>query len=205
MLSAIEKDRERLLEDEQAKRTRLEDAVEKRTEALQVLNIKLKELATRDSLTGILNRGSFFEIAQHLLALCQRKKSPASFVLMDLDQFKMINDTYGHFIGDKVLIHFTETIQKFLRKSDIIGRVGGEEFAIFLPDMGIDETFQLADKIRKEIADSTLELDGKTATYTVSLGLGSSEPKDHSIDELFKRADLKLYEAKDKGRNRVEK
>jgi diguanylate cyclase (GGDEF)-like protein len=124
---------------------------------------------------------------------------------MDLDQFKMINDTYGHFIGDKVLIHFTETIQKFLRKSDIIGRVGGEEFAIFLPDMGIDETFQLADKIRKEIADSTLELDGKTATYTVSLGLGSSEPKDHSIDELFKRADLKLYEAKDKGRNRVEK
>ncbi|MDE8601752.1 GGDEF domain-containing protein [Marinomonas sp. RSW2] len=205
MLSTLEMDREQLLENEQAKRNWLEDAVAKRTEDLQVLNKKLEELATRDSLTGILNRGSFFEMAQHLLILSQRQKSPASFLLIDLDNFKRVNDTYGHFVGDKVLIHFTQTIQKSLRKSDLIGRVGGEEFAIFLPDTGNDDAFQLAEKLRKIISHSVLEVDGNVVAYTVSLGVESSEPKDHLIDELFKRADLKLYGAKDKGRDRVEK
>lgn len=82
---------------------------------------------------------------------------------------------------------------------------GGEEFAIFLPDTGNDDAFQLAEKLRKIISHSVLEVDGKTVAYTVSLGVESSEPKDHLIDELFKRADLKLYGAKDKGRDRVEK
>jgi diguanylate cyclase (GGDEF)-like protein len=204
MLSAMQRDRERLLEDEQAKRHWLEDAVAKRTAALQISNEKLKELATRDSLTGALNRGSFFGTAQHLLVLSQRQKSPASFVVMDLDYFKIINDTYGHFVGDQVLIHFIYTIQNLLRKSDLIGRIGGEEFAIFLPDTGIDEAFLLADKIRKAIGNSTFEVEGKAVSYTVSLGVDSSNTKDDSIDELFKRADLKLYEAKDKGRDRVE-
>ncbi|WP_340679130.1 diguanylate cyclase [Paraglaciecola sp.] len=205
MLTAMQRDRQRLLDDEQAKRIWLEDAVAKRTEELQTLNEKLKDLATRDSLTGILNRGSFFETAQHLLVLAQRQKSPASFVLMDLDHFKIVNDTYGHFVGDKVLIHFTHTIGTFLRKSDLFGRLGGEEFALFLPDTGIDEAFLLADKIRKTIGDSMLQVDGKTITYTVSLGLESSMAQYDSINELFKRADMKLYGAKDKGRDRVEK
>ena len=205
MLSAIEKDRKLLLEDEQAKRNWLEKAVTKRTEALQILNEKLKVLATGDSLTDTLNRGSFFEAAQHLLDLSHRQKSPASFLFMDLDHFKIVNDTYGHYIGDKVLIHFTTTLQKFLRKSDLIGRVGGEEFAIFLSDTGIDDAFLIADKIRKEIGSSILDIDGKKITYTVSLGIVSTEPKDHLIQDLFKRADLKLYGAKDKGRDRVEK
>lgn len=205
MLSAMEKDRERLLEDEQAKRNWLEKAVTKRTKDLQILNDKLKVLATRDSLTGVLNRGSFFEAAQHLLDLSHRQKLPASFVLMDLDHFKIVNDTYGHYIGDEVLIHFTTTLQKFLRKSDLIGRVGGEEFAIFLSDTRIDDAFLIADKIRKAIGRSILDIDGKKITYTVSLGIESTEPKDHLIQDLFKRADLKLYGAKDKGRDRVEK
>ena len=204
MLSSMATDRKRLLDNEQAKRNWLEDAVVKRTEDLQVLNEKLKELAKRDSLTGILNRGSFFETGQHLLVLSQRQKSPASFILMDLDYFKLVNDTYGHFVGDKVLIHFTQTLQKFLRKSDLLGRVGGEEFAIFLPDTGMEGAFQLADKICKVISNAVLEVDGKTVTYTVSLGIASTEPEDQLIGELFKRADLKLYGAKDKGRNRVE-
>lgn len=204
MLTAMENDRKQLLEDEQAKRAWLEDAVAKRTEALEISNEKLKELATRDSLTGALNRGSFFETAQHLLILAQRKQSTASFILMDLDLFKEINDTHGHFAGDQVLIHFAHTIESLLRKSDLVGRVGGEEFAIFLSDTGIDDAFQLADKIRKIISSSTLNIDGKEVNYTVSLGVDSSHPEDQSIDILFKRADLKLYGAKDKGRNRVE-
>jgi diguanylate cyclase (GGDEF)-like protein len=204
MLSAMEIDRKRLMEDEQAKRDWLEDAVAKRTQELQKLNEKLVELATIDSLTGILNRGSFFDTAQHLLLLSQRQKSSASFILMDLDFFKTINDTHGHFIGDKVLIHFTDTIITFLRKSDLFGRVGGEEFGIFLPDTDMNGAFQLADKIRKAIGNSTVEVEGSTVTYTVSLGVESSQPDDHSIDELFKRADVKLYSAKGKGRDRVE-
>ena len=205
MLAAIESDHEQLLKDEKAKREWLELAVAKRTEALQISNDKLKELATKDSLTGILNRGGFFQTAQHLLMLSQRQKSAASFILMDLDYFKNINDTYGHFVGDKVLINFTQIIQSFLRKSDLIGRVGGEEFAIFLSDTGIDGAFQLADKIRKAIGSSPLEVEGEIVSYTVSLGVDSSQEKDYSIDQLYKRADLKLYGAKDKGRNRVEK
>ena len=205
MLSSMERDRKRLLEDEQSKRDNLEHAVAQRTKELQVLNEKLKDLPARDSLTGVLNRGSFFETAQHLLILSQRQKSTASFVLMDLDHFKIVNDTYGHFIGDKVLIHFTKTIHDFLRKSDLFGRVGGEEFAIFLPDTGSDVAFKLAEKIRKVISDSTLEIDGIAVNYTVSLGIESSDPTDASIIELFKRADVKLYGAKDKGRDHVER
>jgi diguanylate cyclase (GGDEF)-like protein len=205
MLSSIKKDREQLLEDEQSKRNWLEDAVEKRTKALQFSNEKLKDLATKDSLTDTLNRGSFFQTAQHLLVLSQRQHSIVSFILMDLDHFKIINDTFGHYTGDKVLIHFTHTIKNLLRQSDLVGRVGGEEFAIFLSDTGIDDAFQLAEKIRKAVSNSTLEIDGKVITYSVSLGVDSSQAMDHSIDQLFKRADLKLYSAKDKGRDRVEK
>lgn len=205
MLSAMEIDRDKLLEDEQSKRVWLEEAVARRTEELQLLNEKLKSMATTDSLTGVLNRGSFFETAQHLLDLSQRQKSTASFVLMDLDHFKMINDTYGHFIGDKVLKHFADTMLSRLRKSDLVGRIGGEEFALFLPDTGIDDAFNLADKIRKAISGSSLQIDGKVVTYTVSLGVDSSQENDKKVDALFKRADLKLYGAKDKGRDRVEK
>jgi len=205
MLGTMSADRQRLLEDEQAKRDWLEEAVAKRTADLQVLNDKLKHLATRDSLTDVLNRGSFFDSAQQQLELSQRQKSTVSFILMDLDFFKRINDTYGHFVGDKVLIHFTQTLQSFLRQSDLLGRVGGEEFAIFLPDTGLDNAFQLADRIRQAISDSVLDVEGKSVTYTVSLGIESSKPEDKLIDDLFKRADLKLYGAKDKGRDRVEK
>jgi diguanylate cyclase len=205
MLSSMERDRSRLLDDEQAKRNWLEKAVAMRTEELQISNEKLKELATKDSLTGALNRGSFFDAAQHLLTLTQRQRTPASFVLMDLDHFKVINDSYGHFIGDQVIIHCIHTIQATLRKSDLVGRVGGEEFALFLPGTGLDEAFRLADKIREIINKSKLEVDGKTVTYTVSLGVDSSETTDLLISEIFKRADLKLYDAKNKGRNRVEK
>jgi diguanylate cyclase (GGDEF)-like protein len=205
MLSAIEQNRDRLLEDEKAKRSWLEDAVAKRTEELQILNKKLENLAKNDSLTGILNRGSFFDAARHLLILCKRQKSPASFILMDLDNFKMVNDTYGHFSGDKVLVHFAHTIHTFLRESDLFGRLGGEEFGIFLSDTGMDNAFHLADKLREAISQSTVEVDGKTITYTVSIGIESSELNDGSIDELFKRADLKLYGAKEKGRDYVER
>lgn len=110
-----------------------------------------------------------------------------SFVLMDLDRFKAINDEHGHFIGDKVLIHFAHTIQTFLRKSDLFGRIGGEEFAIFLPDTDIDGAFQLADKLRDAIAGSSLEIDGKTITYTVSLGVSSSAAKDTRTSRTGKK------------------
>jgi len=204
MLSVMEKDRERLLEDEQEKRIWLEEAVTKRTIDLQVANEKLKELAAKDSLTGALSRGFFYESAQNLLNLSQRKKSHTSFVLMDLDHFKMVNDTYGHSVGDIVLIHFASTVQALLRSSDLFGRVGGEEFALFLADTDVKGAFHLTEKLRVAIGSSALEVDGKIIKYTVSQGIASAEPKDKSVDELFKRADLKLYKAKEGGRNCVQ-
>lgn len=205
MLASMEKDRNRLLESEKSKRNKLEEAVAERTEELQFLNKKLKDLAARDSLTGILNRGSFFETAQHFLTLSMRQKSHASFVLMDLDHFKKVNDTYGHFIGDKVLVHFAETVKNSLRKSDLFGRVGGEEFALFLSDTGIDNAYLIAEKIRNIIETSTLEVDGVTLHYTVSIGVDAAESDDSAITDLFKRADVKLYRAKERGRNHVER
>lgn len=174
MLNDIEKDIKQLLENQQAKRNWLEQAVAKRKQDLEILNEKLKNLARKDYLTGILNRGSFFETAQHLHVLCQRQKSPVSFMLMDLDNFKMVNDNYGYFIGDKVLKHFTQTIQDYLRKFDVLGRVGREEFALLLADTGIDDAYQLADKLRKAISHSTFEVDGKTISYIMSIGIESS-------------------------------
>lgn len=204
MLSVMARDRARLLEDEKSKRDWLEQAVIKRTKELEILNEKLKNLAAKDSLTGIFNRGSFFGSAEHLLDLSKRQKTTASFVVMDIDYFKMINDTYGHYIGDKVLIDFTRMISSLLRKSDVFGRIGGEEFAVLLPDTGIEGAVQIANKLRKTVGESSIVVEGKTITYTLSLGVASSGPDDNSIDELFKRADLKLYEAKRKGRDRVE-
>jgi len=204
MLSRMGKDRQRLINQEKSKREWLEKAVAERTAELQVLNEQLKDVAAKDSLTGVLNRGHFFETAQHLFLLSQRQHSPASFILMDLDHFKLINDKYGHFVGDHVLIHFTQTIQGLLRKSDLIGRVGGEEFALFLPNAGIDEAYEIAKKIGQAIKTSTVEIDGKKVTHTVSQGVEAVGPDDHSVAELFKRADVKLYQAKNKGRDCVE-
>ncbi len=204
MLTSMEKDRQRLLNDEKSKREWLEKAVTERTTELQILNEQLKDVAAKDSLTGVLNRGNFFETAQRLFLLSQRQHSPASFILMDLDHFKRINDEYGHFIGDHVLIHFIQTIQGLLRKSDLLGRVGGEEFALFLSNADKDEAYVIANKIRRSIKASTVEIDGQKVTYTVSLGIESMGPEDRSIDQLYKRADVKLYQAKDKGRDCVE-
>lgn len=204
MLCSMENGRKKLLQDEQGKRAWLEDAVAKRTEELQVLNDKLRELAAYDSLTGVLNRGNFFETARDWLDQQQSQKAAASFILMDLDYFKFINDTYGHFAGDQVLVHFTRAVQSLLRNGDLLGRLGGEEFALFLPDTAIDEAVKLADRLRQSIGEARLDVDGQSITYTVSLGVSSSEQTDMSVEELFKRADVKLYGAKDKGRDRVE-
>ncbi|WP_220150360.1 diguanylate cyclase [Thalassospira profundimaris] len=204
MLCAMENAQNKLLQDEQSKRMWLEEAVAKRTEELQVLNDKLRDLAAYDSLTRALNRGSFIETARQMLVQARSDKSAASFILMDLDRFKAINDTYGHFAGDQVLIHFTQAVQRLLRESDLFGRLGGEEFAVFLPDTGIDEAVRLADRLRQSIGEAKLEVDAQTITYTVSLGVSSSRHGDASIEELFKQADVKLYGAKEKGRDRVE-
>ena len=204
MFSDIENHQKKLLEDEKEKRNWLEDAVAKRTEELLVANENLKYLAAKDYLTGILNRRSFYDYSHPLLISSQHKQSPASFILMDIDHFKIINDTHGHFVGDKVLVHFSQMAGELLRKPDLFGRIGGEEFAILLPDTEADEAFRIADEIRKAVGTSVLDVDGKSITYTISLGVASSEPGDVSVDELFKRADVKLYEAKNKGRDRVQ-
>ncbi len=205
MLDTIEQDREKLIENEKAKRLWLEEEVSRRTQELVEANEKLKELAAHDSLTGALNRRSFFENAQHLLNLALRRQAPSCILLMDLDFFKDINDKYGHFAGDKVLSHFVGLVSRDLRKSDLMGRIGGEEFVVFLPDTDMEGAANLAQKICKMAEKTPLEVDGELINYTVSIGVACSQGNDEPVEELYKRADAKMYQAKEKGRNRVEK
>lgn len=158
--------------------------------------------ATYDGLTSIYNRKYFFEEAEKEMEYAKRKKCPFSLIMLDIDHFKIINDTYGHQKGDLVLKEFAKTISGALRKYDLFGRVGGEEFLIFLKDVPKEEAYVVAEKLRTLI--ETSNVDG--IRYTISLGVCSIEPnmgKENNFDEILRQCDLALYEAKNSGRNKT--
>jgi diguanylate cyclase (GGDEF)-like protein len=150
----------------------------------------LKSMAQIDTLTGIYNRRKFFELAKEI-------NNPSALILMDLDKFKLINDTYGHHIGDLVLKEFANTVSTSIRKNDIFARIGGEEFALILPNITEYEAIKVAENLRKKIED--LNING--LKFTISMGVTTFH--DEEITEALKRADKALYKAK-KVRNRVE-
>jgi diguanylate cyclase (GGDEF)-like protein len=127
--------------------------------------------------------------------------------MIDLDNFKTINDTYGHACGDQVLINFAQTIQSHLRTLDIFGRVGGEEFALFLVDVTLDEAQEILERLRASVEDIQIQVDGKDIKITASFGMVSSDQmrlEELEIEKLLTLADQALYRAKESGRNRVE-
>ena len=124
--------------------------------------------------------------------------------MLDIDDFKKVNDTYGHDVGDMVLIKLAETIKNDIRKEDLFIRYGGEEFLIILPNSNIENTYIVAEKIKKHIEDITLEIGHKHLKFTISLGISEIREGDSSIFDAIKRADINLYEAKRNGKNRVE-
>ncbi len=204
MLLRIKRDREALILDEEKRRRWLETEVATRTQELQELNSKLTHLASTDSLTGICNRRVFFEQAQFQMDLAIRQKTPLCLLVLDIDNFKAINDTFGHSAGDSVLCQFTDVIASNLRKTDVFARVGGEEFAILLIDTELNSAANLAEKLRECVFHSKVVYKTREIDFTVSIGVSQHREDDKCIEEFFVRSDDLLYRAKDNGRNRVE-
>ena len=164
----------------------------------------LKNQATRDPLTSLFNRRYFEEEVSKRILEAKKDNSPYSVLMLDADLFKRVNDTYGHKVGDKVLIELANTSEKALRDKDIVARYGGEEFVVFLPKIPAEKARIVADRLRESIAAAVVHSDdNKPVTFTVSIGVSSSDISDN-IDTLIKTADEALYRAKQNGRNRVE-
>ena len=163
----------------------------------------LTELAHHDPLTGLANRRFFFERARQEFARIRRNPSPLSVVTFDVDYFKLINDHFGHAVGDEFLISLCKSCLPLTRESDIFARIGGEEFAILLPDTNLDGAAVVAERFRKIISDNPLSLPAGELRCTISVGVATSKTRDGSIEECLLRADNALYEAKRNGRNRV--
>ncbi len=160
----------------------------------------LYELATRDALTGLANRRHFIENATREIALARRAQKPLFAVLIDLDHFKRINDTHGHAVGDLVLRRFADLATTSLRGTDMISRIGGEEFALVLSEMDLSGARTVAEKLCSVVAGD--HSDG-LPDFTISAGVSALLPDDQGIDDLLRRADDALYTAKREGRNRV--
>lgn len=173
-----------------------------------LLSEHLDKLAHRDSLTDTLNRRAIFEGAQNFLSLGARNGSPVGFIMVDIDHFKTINDTWGHEAGDEVLCSVTTALGNNIRDSDLLGRVGGEEFLIVLPETSLDDACIVAEKLR--IAVEQQGLPGKYQSnqpLTISIGVSSSGTDAAgarlSYHDYIRRADHALYQSKQNGRNRV--
>jgi diguanylate cyclase (GGDEF)-like protein len=161
-----------------------------------------KAAATTDPLTGLLNRRGFFEAANALMTHNRRRMLPVSVLAFDLDHFKSINDRYGHAVGDAVLQMFAKVARETLRASDIVGRLGGEEFVAVLPSTSA-EAAVAAERVRTALAAASIVRGGQRVTATVSVGVSSGAPTT-AVDALITRADDALYRAKANGRNRIE-
>ncbi|MEQ8819774.1 MAG: GGDEF domain-containing protein [Sumerlaeia bacterium] len=159
--------------------------------------------ATRDCLTGLFNRRQLTRFLRYLLSQIQQSRGSAHFLLLDLDHFKTVNDRYGHDAGDKVLMYLADLLRQQCRTSDLVARWGGEEFAIVLPRTNYDEAKTCAQRIRKAVESSPVELDGVSISFTISIGGTELRPTD-DVESMFVRADRMLYRAKARGRNRVD-
>ncbi len=165
---------------------------------------ELEQQAHIDYLTGMNNRGHFMQLAELELARAKRYDSNLSFFMLDIDFFKQINDAHGHKAGDTVLIKLAGVCQKTLREVDVIGRVGGEEFAVLLPETGVDEATEVAERLRTAIASTKVSMEsGLPLRVNVSIGVTSLGSQDDNLDVLLNQADTALYKAKNSGRNKV--
>ena len=163
----------------------------------------LLRIASVDPLTGALNRRSFSERAAAELNRARRFAKPACVLMLDADHFKSVNDRYGHGGGDAVLCALVRAVGETLRPTDLLGRLGGEEFAVLLPDADLESARAVAERIRQRIADLRVPEPGGTIAFTVSIGAAACEAQETTVQPALDRADAALYQAKAQGRNRV--
>ena len=167
---------------------------------IRLYNAHLYEMATRDPLTGLANRRQFDEYSNREFRLARRTAKPLSMAVCDIDQFQQINDKHGRAVGDAVLRRFGELASRILRDTDIISRVGGEEFALALPVMNLHGAMIIAEKLRRGIAEDRSD---NLPPFTICVGVAVSEHGDKKMDDLLQRADSALQMAKSEGQNRI--
>ncbi|HEV7960967.1 MAG TPA: diguanylate cyclase [Actinoplanes sp.] len=164
---------------------------------------QVEHLATTDDLTRLFNRRHFFTLAMRELALARRRPGQLTAVMLDIDHFKQVNDRYGHQVGDEVIATVSQRLAATVRTTDLIGRYGGEEFAIMLPDTSGEGSVVLAERLRAAIGDRPIETGAGELRITISVGVAHLGPDDMAVTDLLGRADRGLYEAKRAGRDRV--
>lgn len=165
---------------------------------------KLEQQANQDSLTGLNNRRYFIEKGELEFERARRMNYNIVILMVDIDYFKKINDLNGHKVGDLVLQHFSTLLQQYLRRTDLVGRMGGEEFAIILPNVLEENALEVAEKLRSHVENSPVDVpSGQKINYTISIGAYSSNMTNVTVEEFLNEADKALYQAKNSGRNRV--
>ena len=166
----------------------------------EALALSLQQQADRDALTGLYNRQKFDALCAAEIARGKRYATPLALIMYDIDRFKNVNDTYGHLVGDKVLVETSQTVAGRMRESDSLARWGGEEFMILAPHTDLEHALLLAEQVRAVVDDTTFSTVGRV---TCSFGVTALCEND-TVDKLIYRADAALYQAKRSGRNRVE-
>jgi len=186
------------LQQAEAEASSLKSVVEEQSRLIS----QIRDAAARDPLTGLLNRGAFDAAFATQIRNNRQRKRPITLVILDIDHFKHVNDTWGHPVGDQVLRVVAERLSRLVREGDVVARVGGEEFAILLPRIGARKAAQVAERIRADIERQSFSASGTVFRVTLSIGLdalnGNEDP-----ERLYARVDQALYAAKEGGRNRV--
>lgn len=183
--------------------TRTESLILADLAQLAMDQMELHQTAATDALTGMLSRRGFVREAGHAFTLANRHNHPLSCILFDLDHFKSVNDTFGHAAGDAVLRSVSLCVSNVMRQTDLVGRIGGEEFAVLLPHTGPAGALEVAETLRRAIAELHFHFAGRDLSVTASLGTASLAPLMPDFEMLMAHADAALYEAKANGRNRA--
>ena len=167
------------------------------------MNKDLARLATVDPLTGVFNRRTMTELANREIAASKRHGRPLSLLILDIDHFKNINDQFGHEAGDLALVRFVQLLAEMMRETDVLARIGGEEFAMILPDASESSALALAERVRQRLSDSGFVVSGWPVPLQASIGVGTLGPDISNLEALLREADRAMYQAKRAGRNRI--
>lgn len=176
-------------------------AISERQKKLELANKELAQLASTDALTHVYNRRHFFTQSHAEFARAKRYNRGLSVIMLDIDDFKLVNDRYGHAAGDMALVSLAECCRSIVRESDIVGRLGGEEFAVCCPEADLEGAKIIAERIRNQCEQTLLNYQEQNFCITVSLGVTRLTTEDSSFESIMHRADKLLYSAKDQGRN----
>lgn len=166
-------------------------------------NVRLQQLASHDPLTGVMNARAYYAACNQQIHVCSRSRQPVSVLFVDLDHFKSINDNHGHAAGDEVLRVVAQALMQNIRRSDLLGRIGGEEFSILLPHTDLAGALDLAEQLRKVIESLQPQMGAQSLRITASIGVACRSASEQTMESIQQQADAAMYEAKRGGRNRV--